>query len=110
MLSPAYAYDVVCTAFYRTDGRPEDLGLKFGGDRRFDRVSTATFARMEQRLGASGAELADVVAETIRRTIEQWPRFAPLLNAKPALRDVLAGSIDRHGRSMLGEPSRIGRH
>src|SRR5439155_8665854 len=50
-LSPAY--DLVSTAFYKVGDREEDLGLKFGNSRRFEKVNLYGFRRLEERLGAA---------------------------------------------------------
>lgn len=75
-LSPAY--DLVSTAVYRIDG-VEDLGLKFGGTRRFDRVSLATFARLERRLRVADGSLRAEVADTAERVREAWPAATAML-------------------------------
>jgi serine/threonine-protein kinase HipA len=100
-LSPAY--DLVSTAAYRTDGEPEDLGLKLGGTRRFGRIGVKTFDRLERRLRAPGdAQLAAVAAETAERTRASWPEHSALLAANPALRDSMSRSIEAHSRTLLG--------
>lgn len=81
-LSPAY--DLVSTFMYRdaADG-PEDLGLKFDGTKRFDRVSLDSFARLERRLdgrfGTTHAGLADIAAETAKQAAATWPEHADTL-------------------------------
>ncbi|WP_329053286.1 HipA domain-containing protein [Amycolatopsis sp. NBC_01488] len=96
----APAYDMVCTAAYRTDDEPEDLGLKFGGTRQFTRIAAGTFQRLERRLGAVGAGLIDVVGETIDRVEAEWPRFASILDSNEPLQAAVAASIEEHGRSL----------
>lgn len=83
-LSPAY--DLVSTVVYREQGDgPEDLGLKFGGSKRFDVVRLAMFSRLEQRLdgtfGATGAGLADIVVDVLDRAQDAW------LESREALTD-----------------------
>ncbi|MCA1671542.1 MAG: HipA domain-containing protein [Actinobacteria bacterium] len=102
-LSPAY--DLVCTAVYRTDDEPEDLGLKFGGTRRFARINTQTFTRLEERLQARGAKLADIVAETVDQTRVEWPQRAALLNGNQTLQDAVGKSIESHSGTLLRRAS-----
>ncbi|WP_406084522.1 type II toxin-antitoxin system HipA family toxin [Streptomyces virginiae] len=87
-LSPAY--DIVSTALYREreDG-PEDLGLKFCGSKRFESVSLSSFssleARLDSKLGISGAALADLAADTAAKAAKEWPNFHEVLAGNPAL-------------------------
>lgn len=97
-LSPAY--DLVSTAIYQTDNA-EDLGLKFGRSRQFDKVSVATFERLQDRLGAPDAGLPDVVVDTVDRTRAKWPEYARLLESNPDLLRSVDVSIERHARSLL---------
>lgn len=98
-LSPVY--DLVCTAAYRTEADPEDLGLKLAGTRQFTRVNVATFARLERGLGARDAHLSDIVADTVKRTKDEWPRCAVLLEENRSIRDVVNASIEAHSGSLL---------
>jgi serine/threonine-protein kinase HipA len=98
-LSPAY--DLVCTAVYRADDEPEDLGLKFGGTRRFAHINARTFTRLEERLQVRGAQLADIVAETIDKARAEWPRCAALLDGNQTLQDAVRKSIETHSRTLL---------
>ncbi|WP_158895339.1 type II toxin-antitoxin system HipA family toxin [Amycolatopsis anabasis] len=95
-LSPAY--DLVSTAHYM---EKEDLGLKFGGSRRFENATLATFARLERRLDANGAELVDQVTELVEKTRLNWPRFAEHLDGVPDLQSDITDSIERHRRTLL---------
>lgn len=101
-LSPAH--DLVCTAAYRNAG-PEDLELKFGGTRRFDRIDTQTFTRLEERLRARGAQLADIVAETVEQTRAKWPQYSALLNGNQTLQDTVHSSIETHNGILLRRSS-----
>jgi serine/threonine-protein kinase HipA len=98
-LSPAY--DLVSTAAYRVGDGPEDLGLKFGGTKIFEWISVRTFERLQQKLGATTAELPDCVAETVRRTREEWPRFAEILSGNAALRRGVTDSIEARSKSLM---------
>jgi serine/threonine-protein kinase HipA len=69
-LSPAY--DLVSTAGYYGPEAPEDLGLKFGGTRRFERVGRAQFERLGSILGIPQRAVFDVVEETIERFRHEW--------------------------------------
>jgi serine/threonine-protein kinase HipA len=95
----APAYDLVSTAFYLGDG--EQLGLKFGGTRRFGRITVSTFDRLENRLGASPANLADCVAQLVARVNEYWPAHEDKLTANPALLASVHDSIVARSRSVL---------
>lgn len=98
-LSPAY--DLVSTGPYDLGGRPEDLALKFGGTRDFHGVSISTFRRLEARLGARGAELADCVADVVSRTQQEWPRFAEMLAGNQILQDAIDRSIRARSRTLM---------
>lgn len=100
-LSPAY--DLVATAPYRGPlDNPEGLGLKFGGSRRFEMVTLGTFARLERRLNAPSADLADHVVDLVKEVRVHWPYYADQLSSAPAVRDSVTASIETHGRSLLG--------
>ena len=98
-LSPAY--DLVSTALYQVSDSPEDLGLKFGGSRRFETVSLATFDRLEHKLGATGAQLADLAAETARRVRDAWPSVAARLEACPTLVEGIGHSITTRYQTLM---------
>lgn len=98
-LSPAY--DLVSTAAYRIGDAPEDLGLKFGGTRRFDRVNLDTFARLQERLGAHDASLVDVVTALVHQVRELWPDYAALLADNEALVHSIDHSIDERSKTLL---------
>lgn len=95
----APAYDLVSTAFYL--GNDEQLGLKFGGTRRLDRISTSTFERLERRLAAPSAELAGCVEELVKQINEQWPVHREKLAANPSLAASVNDSIVTRSRSLL---------
>ncbi len=57
-LSPAY--DIVSTGVYPELVSGQDLGLKLGGSRRFDRVNLATFRGLAASAGAPGEALDEV--------------------------------------------------
>jgi serine/threonine-protein kinase HipA len=91
-LSPAY--DLVSTFLYREEGDgPEDLGLTFGGSRRFDQVGLGTFAMLEKRLdqqfGHSGAALTDVVVDLADRLVAAWPQHREAMQDRGMAVDVL---------------------
>jgi len=80
-LSPAY--DIVSTFLYRpaTEG-PEDMGLKFGRTRRFDKVSLETFSNIELKLAVK-ADLCDIVVSTIGKALAAWPQIESLMSCDP---------------------------
>lgn len=98
-LSPAY--DLVSTACYRMSEEPEDLGMRFGGSKIFARVALDTFTRLQDKVGASGAGLPDVVAETVRRALEQWPGVASLLDGNKKIQTAVEHSIGTHSRTLM---------
>ncbi len=65
----APAYDLVATFVYRPTGSPEDLGLRFDGSKRFERITPSTFERLERKLGSSLGlrDIATQVAEDARK-------------------------------------------
>lgn len=99
--SIAPAYDLVATGPYRrrADGQTETLALKFGGSKRFTDVSLHTFTRVQHRLGATDAELADCVADLVRRVRAAWPDFAERIDNPDLMREVELG-INEHARSL----------
>ncbi|GGP56959.1 type II toxin-antitoxin system HipA family toxin [Saccharothrix coeruleofusca] len=103
-LSPAY--DLVSTAPYSPAGEAEDLGLKFGGSKRFADVRTPVFDRLRERLsrqlGAVDLDLAAIAAHTVERVREQWPEHADGLAANPELRKAVGDWISWCSSSILG--------
>ncbi|MCA1703396.1 MAG: hypothetical protein LC808_09095 [Actinobacteria bacterium] len=87
------------TAFYVGDG--EQLGLKFGGARRVDGVRVRTFERLERRLGAPTANLAEYVGEVVEQVNERRPEHRDKLAATPAVLANVHDSILAHSRSLL---------
>jgi serine/threonine-protein kinase HipA len=98
-LSPAY--DLVSTDIYRAGEGEEDLGIKFGGSKRFDRVSLATFRRLENRLNAQEARLADCVEDTVERIRNNWPGVAERLTLPPGLSNYLNKVIEARTNTLL---------
>lgn len=97
----APAYDLVSTACYEMPGEPEDLGLKFGGSRNFDRITLSTFERLQQRLDVPQAGLPEVVVETVERVKQAWPGCAELLDANPDMQTKIDASITERSRTLL---------
>lgn len=97
-LSPAY--DLVATSGYRVDSRPEDLGLRFGGSRRFETVNMATFKRLQRKIDAIDANLPDVVAQVIKDVAVEWPRFEDNLSGIPTIRHAVTESIKMRSVSL----------
>lgn len=100
-LSPAY--DLVSTALYRVAAGPEDLGVKFRGTRRFERIGLDTFAWLENKINARGAGLVECVVETAHRLRAAWPEIATQLSDCPALLDGVASSIETRYGTLLGD-------
>lgn len=69
-ISPAY--DLVSTGPYFTEDCPDDLGLKFGGTKVFERVNRDAFRRLQRRLGAERADVLDIADETVERFAQAW--------------------------------------
>jgi len=98
-LSPAY--DIVSTAPYRDDRDPEDLGLKFGGAKRFAAVDRYSFTRMENKLGLPGG-LLPVMEQTILRAQATWPAAADDLEALPWVRKWVDRNLPMIRNQLLG--------
>jgi serine/threonine-protein kinase HipA len=96
-LSPAY--DIVSTEAYPIDDRPEDLGMKFAGNRRFEAVRIHHFERLARKLGTS-ADLASTARETIAHAMQHWPRFAEELRDHRAIRDSVEKALSARSRSL----------
>lgn len=101
----APAYDLVSTAPYRVNGAAEDLALKFGRSRRFDRMHLRLFTRLERKLEAS-AGLADHVADTVHRALHGWPRYEDVLGDSPVLAAEISEGICRRAKGVLSPPIR----
>jgi serine/threonine-protein kinase HipA len=102
-ISPAY--DLVATAPYRVNGYAEDLGLKFGGSKLFGRVNLGLFRRLQEKLGATSAVLAECVAETVARAVDAWPRFEEGLSSNPRLRTDIAEGLHARAKTLLAGPA-----
>ncbi|KPI02827.1 HipA N-terminal domain protein [Actinobacteria bacterium OK074] len=102
-LSPVY--DLVSTTPYAPSDEPEDLGLKFGGSKRFDRVRISTFERLEsaldQRFGTSDAHLAAVAEDTVQAVREHWTAHEETLAANPSLREAVSNWISESTTRLL---------
>ncbi|WP_394822873.1 type II toxin-antitoxin system HipA family toxin [Pendulispora albinea] len=97
----APAYDLVATAIYRPAPLgPEDLGLRFGGSRRFDSVRLSHFAALDERLEAK-AGLADVAADLVQRTLAQWPAVEELLPETDGMRATVATLLTDRAAMLL---------
>jgi serine/threonine-protein kinase HipA len=69
-ISPAY--DIVSTAGYYEPSRPDDIGLKFGGNKWPHRVSRSHFERLPALLNAKHGDVINVLDETIERVRLAW--------------------------------------
>ncbi|MFC7793648.1 type II toxin-antitoxin system HipA family toxin [Streptomyces cinereoruber] len=97
----APAYDLVSTEFYRVDEKPEDLGLKFGGSRRFDTVNLGLFRRLQSRLDVELADLPETVFEVVERVNSLWRDHRDLLAVNPAMESSVGSSILERRKSLL---------
>ncbi|MCP3821709.1 HipA domain-containing protein [Streptomyces sp. A3M-1-3] len=104
-LSPVY--DLVSTVPYAPSDAPEDLGLKFGGSKVFERVRLATFDRLESaldnRFGPSGAHLRDISAEIVQRVRAEWPSYEHHLADSPRLRAGIEDWINASSKRLLND-------
>ncbi|QIQ04423.1 type II toxin-antitoxin system HipA family toxin [Streptomyces liangshanensis] len=97
------AYDLVSTVPYSPE--PEDLGLKFGGSRSFERVRLTHFSHLEdalsRRFGPSRAHLMDVAEGTVRAVREMWPAHSETLVANPKLLEAVTSWISESTARLL---------
>jgi serine/threonine-protein kinase HipA len=96
----------VSTAIYAPPDDPEELGLKFGGGKRFSDVRLDTFVRLqgslENRFGLTGADLGATAEQTVQRIREHWQQTDGGLEADPSLRGRIDELITTRTRSLLG--------
>lgn len=97
-LSPAY--DIMSTEVYEVGDGPEDLGLKFAGNKRFDAVRVHQFDRLAKKLGSS-EDLVATAVETVDRVRAGWPSFADELEEFPTIRESITTTIFARSRSLL---------
>lgn len=95
----APAYDLVATSVYLPGGSEEDLGLKFGGSRRFEDVSFATFQKLQEKIGLGDGSLATEAEEVVRRAVSAWPDVSSGLS-DDALRTKIDGVIGQSARRL----------
>lgn len=98
-LSPAY--DLVSTAAYRDDRDPEDLGLKFGGTKRFPAVDRYSFTRLENKLSVPG-DLVPVMEQTVLRAQATWPGARDDLNGLPWVQAWIDRNLPVIRKQLLG--------
>lgn len=99
ILSPAY--DLVATAAYQPTSITEDLGLTFGGSRRFENVSLTKFASLERKLNAAEVSLTEEVRALTLRVQSAWPQIEQLLELYPALRQSIGEELQRRSQWLL---------
>lgn len=103
-LSPAY--DLVSTTVYAPEGEPDDLGLRFGGTKRFEDLRLARFRRLgdrlNRRLGGVETDLVEIAAQTVELVRAQWPGFEHLLDDTPELRQGIGDWIRTRSVALLG--------
>lgn len=95
----APAYDLVCTAPYRDDGTREDLALKLGGTRNFDRVRLSSFRGMQRKLEVGGPPFEQEVSAVAKRVESAWPEVRELLRDSP-LADTIGAIVTRSVRRL----------
>ncbi|MFJ8989968.1 type II toxin-antitoxin system HipA family toxin [Streptomyces sp. NPDC102279] len=102
-LSPVY--DLVSTIPYAPSDEPEDLGLKFGGSKSFERVRLTAFDRLENaldhRFGTTGAHLRHEAVETIERVRTHWSQYEEHVAGNPNLRESIGAWITDSARRLL---------
>ncbi|MFF2556498.1 type II toxin-antitoxin system HipA family toxin [Nocardia sp. NPDC058058] len=97
-LSPAY--DIVSTELYGIGDGPEDLGLKFAGNRRFDAVRINQFDKLARRLDVK-SDLAAIALEVLDLAQVEWPVFAEELSDLQNIRDSVHESIFRRSSRLM---------
>ncbi|MFC8042489.1 type II toxin-antitoxin system HipA family toxin [Nocardia sp. NPDC057353] len=97
-LSPVY--DVMSTEVYELSDRPEDLGLKFAGDRRFSRLRIQQFQRLSQKLGYDG-DLVSTAVDVVKSARSAWPEFASELESFDKLRRGVDDIVARRCAALL---------
>jgi serine/threonine-protein kinase HipA len=98
-LSPAY--DLVSTAAYRLP-EIEDLGLKFGGSRDFNRVSRRDFERIAFRLGVPRGQVLEQMEITIEAAEQAWANWASVDIGSRPVSEWVSRSIESLRRRLLG--------
>ncbi|MCP9943942.1 type II toxin-antitoxin system HipA family toxin [Streptomyces somaliensis] len=102
-LSPVY--DLVSTVPYAPSDEPEDLGLKFGGSKSFERVRLTAFDRLEgaldRRFGTTDARLRREAVQTIERTRALWPQYEEHLGDNQRLRKTIGAWIMGSAQRLL---------
>lgn len=96
-ISPAY--DIVSTGLYVPRGDKHDLGLTFGGSRRFEDMRLTTFGKLARRLNAD-VDLADIADDTVSKAIAEWPGTAALLEVAPDVRTEAENSLEQRSRTL----------
>lgn len=99
----APAYDLLCTAVYHREhtSGPETLGLRWRRRKRMADVTAGSFTRLEQRLSAPDAGLADTAIALVHAAREMWPTHEENLGTFPELRELVRESIDSRARSLM---------
>jgi serine/threonine-protein kinase HipA len=97
----APAYDLVSTGMYRDSGDPETLGLKLHNTRRFDQITLDSFTRLERKVGAVGAGLADIAADVVERAVHAWPEVYDAVAEVDLLATEVTASIEHRRKTLL---------
>lgn len=96
-ISPAY--DIVSTGLYVPQGDKHNLGLTFGGSRRFEDMRLTTFGKLARRLNAE-VDLADIAEDTVSKTVAEWSNVAHLLESVPDIRAEVEKSLEQRSRTL----------
>jgi serine/threonine-protein kinase HipA len=97
----APVYDLVSTGMYRDPGDPETLGLKLHNTRRIDQITLDSFTRLENKVGAVGAGLADIAADTVERVVHAWQEVSASVADFGILVAEVTASIEHRGKTLL---------
>lgn len=98
-LSPAY--DIVSTAVYPDLVTGQDLGLKLGGSRRFERVRLSTFRGLAESAGARGEPLDEVVEALVKKVVASLEVARELL-ADTSLGPEIEKTVTESAAKLLG--------
>lgn len=99
-LSPVY--DIVSTVPYIND---DNIGLKWGGGKRFGDVSLVSFDLLAKRLGIPDLSLADLSRDLVGKVLVEWTQRCDELIKNVTLRSKITSHVQAHGRRLLAHKS-----